>query len=129
MLTHQQVKTLISHLELCILGVDFVVLVEYDKKYTVHGAGNAKHGRTYIQLQYKAPCTKTGLIQDWKSDKYYLSSHMTEDEVVKKVYVLFKQAVEHELMEGFKFDKKIVFNPHTSFRDLLTVHNKEITRL
>jgi hypothetical protein len=52
---------------------------------------------------------------------------MTEGEIVNKVYVAFKQAVEHEVMEGFKFDGKIVFNPHVSFRDLIKI-DQEITR-
>ncbi len=135
-LNHDDVIKLVSHITLSLLDIDFEILVEKDKRYSVpnrymrteHLNNPQIFGRTYIQLKYKAPCTKTGLWGEWKSDKIYLSSYMTEDEVVKKVFVLFKRAVEHEIMEGFKFDGKIVFNPHTSFRDLLQVSEKEITR-
>ena len=136
-LNYDEVIDLVAHLTLRILDVEFKVLVEQDKVYREYDGFYSdingryrKHfnARTYIQLEYKAPCTKTGLYQNWKSDKLYLSSYMTEDEVVKKVFVLFERAVKHEVMEGFKFDGKIVFNPHTSFRDLLLVSDKETTR-
>lgn len=53
---------------------------------------------------------------------------MTEDEIVKQAWVAFQAAVNHEMLEGFKFDDVIVFNPHTSFRELLKVSPKEVIR-
>lgn len=126
-MTITEIRALVAHITLDILGTKFTAIVQNDQKYFKVRKGNII-GRTYIQLQYVAPCTKTGRRERFKGGKHYLSSHMTEDEIVKKVYVAFEQAVKHELMEGFKFDGKIVFNPHTSFRDLLTVSHKEVKR-
>jgi hypothetical protein len=86
------------------------------------------HGRVFIQVIYDAPCTKTGNLEEWKGRKWYLTEFMLEDEIIKTAYVAFEAAVKHEIMEGFKFDGQIVFNPHVSFRDLLTLTHKEIKR-
>lgn len=53
---------------------------------------------------------------------------MTEDEIVKRAYVAFEAAVKHEVMENFKFDGVIVFNPHVNFRKLLEVSPHEVRR-
>jgi hypothetical protein len=125
---YEQVTALCRNLRLECLGIKFNLMVEHDKKYSVHWWNDdVYYGRLYLQLTYVAPCTKTGEMKEWRSGKTYLSSYMTEDEIVKKAYVLFKQAVEHEVMEGFKFNDKIVFNPHVSFRDLIKI-DQEITR-
>lgn len=127
-MTKETVQALCDSLTLNCLGIDFQIIVAYDKVYTRSMLGFEPYGRLYVQLSYCAPCTKTGEHNIWKGAKHYLSSHMTEDEIVKTVFKAFKQAVEHEVMEGFKFEGQIVFNPHTSFRDLLEVSNKEVTR-
>ena len=53
---------------------------------------------------------------------------MTDDEVVKTAYAAFKAAVEHEVMEGFKVDGQVLFNPHTPYEELLKVSNIEVKR-
>lgn len=84
--------------------------------------------RVYIQIQYNAPCTKTGDLLSWKGDKIYLSEHMTDDEIVKKAYVAFERAVKHEIMEGFKVDGIVLFNPHVNFEELLKISHLEVKR-
>lgn len=109
----------ISHITLSVFGTNFDVIASRDKKY---------QNRIYIQVGYIAACTKTGQLQPWKGGKHYLSEHMTEDEVVKKIYVAFEQCVKHEVMEGFKYDNIIVFNPHVHFKELLAISHNEIRR-
>jgi hypothetical protein len=53
---------------------------------------------------------------------------MSSDEIIKTCYVCFEQAVKHEVMECFKVDNKILFNPHINFEELLKVSDKEISR-
>lgn len=53
---------------------------------------------------------------------------MTENEIVKRAYVACESAVKHEVMESFKFDGVIVFNPHVNFRKLLEVSPHEVRR-
>lgn len=115
-----RIRELVSHITLSIFGINPYIVVEFDKTYP--------DTRIYLQVKYSAPCTKTGEIQEWNGRKWYLSDHMTEDEVVKTAWCAFEAAVKHEVMEGFKFDNIIVFNPHVNFRELLEVSHKEIKR-
>jgi hypothetical protein len=114
-----QIRELISHIKCRIFDHDLLISAEYDKK-----GGN----RIYLQIHYFATCTKTGEQKTWKGGKHYLSTHMTEDEIVKRCYVAFEQAVKHEVMEGFTFDSKPIFNPHVNFRKLLEVCEYEVRR-
>lgn len=113
------IKQTVKRLTLNLFGQSFKVLVEEDKVYG---------GRIYLQISYMAPCTKTGIPEEWKGRKWYLSEFMTQDEVVKTAYAAFEAAVKHEVMEGFKVDDQVLFNPHTPFEEILKVSNKEIKR-
>ena len=115
----QQIRELISHIRLKIFGTQLYLSAEMDKK-----GGD----RIYLQVHYSAPCTKTGEIDTWKGGKWYLSPHMIEDEIVKRSYAVFEAAVKHEVMEGFTFDNKPIFNPHVNFRKLLEVCEYEVKR-
>jgi len=115
----KEIRELISHIRFSIFGTELYIGVHKDKIYGT---------RLYLQVEYAAPCNKTGEMDVWKGAKYYLSEFMTEDEIVKKCYVAFEAAVKHEVMEGFKFDGIIVFNPHLNFRELLKISHKEIKR-
>lgn len=53
---------------------------------------------------------------------------MTNDEIAKTAYVAFESAIKHEIMEGFKVDGIILFNPHVNFEALLGVSDQEIRR-
>lgn len=53
---------------------------------------------------------------------------MTADEIVKTVYAAFEAAIKHEVMEGFKVDGIVLFNPHVDFEELLKISHKEIQR-
>lgn len=117
-----EVISLLSRVDCSILGQQFIILVKRDLKDPVNG-------RLFIQLMYSAPCTKTGDENIlWKGRKWYLSEHMTSDEIIKTCYAAFEGAVKHEIMEGFKVDGKILFNPHVNFEELLKITDKEISR-
>jgi hypothetical protein len=114
-----RVKSITDKLSMSLFGTTLRIIVEFDKIFG---------GRIYIQIAYDAPCTKTGSLEEWKGRKWPLSEFMTDDEIVKTAYVAFKMCVEHEIMEGFKYDGKIVFNPHVNFMELLAVSDKEVRR-
>ncbi len=121
----KRVEKLLQRVSLSCLGVPFNILVEYDKKY----AGlSIIRARVFIQIEYSSKCSKTNEIDSWKGRKYYLSEFMTDDEIVKTTYAAFCAAVQHEVMEGFKIDGKILFNPHVNFEELLKISDKEIKR-
>lgn len=127
-MTYIEVKKLINNISFSIFNQKLNLNVFYDKKYRKYDISNNDHARLYLQISYEAPCTKTGKIEKWKGGKHYLSSYMTEDEIVKKAYVAFEAAIKHEIMEGFKFNNIIVFNPHVNFRELLKISHKEVKR-
>ena len=116
------VVSIVNRIKMSCLGNDsFRFRVERDNK-------DKEHGRIFIQVMYDAPCTKTKEIKEWSGRKYYLSDHMTEDEIVKTAWVAFEQTVKHEVMEGFTVDNIILFNPHVNYTELLKISNNEISR-
>jgi len=116
-----RVFAIISRLSIEAFGTEFMIRVDRDNKDPING-------RVFLQVKYQAPCTKTGHTQEWSGRKWYLSEHMTDDEVVKTAYSAFRAAVEHEVMEGFKVDGIILFNPHVNFEELLKVSHNEVKR-
>lgn len=116
-----EVKAIIAKIEMTCIHTTFKIRVDMDNVYV-------NSGRIFIQVQYKAPDSRTGKLSDWNGRKWYLSEHMTEDEIVKTCFAAFKAVVEHEVMEGFRYEDKIVFNPHVDFRELMSVSHKEIKR-
>ena len=121
-MTIVEIKILLLRVTMSCLDKTFSIRVERGNK------ASAVYGRIFLQAMYKANCTKTGKLEEWKGRKFYLSDHMTKDEVIKTAYVAFEACIKHEIMEGFKVDGKVLFNPHINFEELLKVSHKEIKR-
>ncbi len=113
-----QVKDIASRITMNCLGKEMNLRIDKDNFGT----------RLFLQVIYTAPCTKTGDIKQYKGRKWYLSSFMCEDEVIKTAYAAFEACVKHEVMEGFKVDGVILFNPHVNYRELLGISNNEVNR-
>lgn len=116
-----RVREVLSKISFKILGIDFTINANIDKL-------NPKNGRIYLQISYMAPCTKTGEIQEWFGRKWYLSEYMTDDEIIKTGFAACKAAVGHEILEGYKVNGIILFNPHVNYEALLSISHHEITR-
>lgn len=84
--------------------------------------------RIFLQIVYKAPCSKTGECLEWRGRKWYLSEYMLEQEVIFTVYTAYKMAIEHEIMESFKVDNITLVNPHVNYKMLLEISEDEIKR-
>ncbi|MCB1712202.1 MAG: hypothetical protein KDH96_06935 [Candidatus Riesia sp.] len=112
-----KVRKVISRITASVFEKTFKIVAEEDK---VHG------GRVYLQVQYTAPCNQTGELQEWHGGKHYLSEYMTEDEIVKKAWVAFEQAVKHEVMEGFKVDGIIVTSAHSEDSMIRLASDEEV---
>lgn len=121
-------KKLLSRVKCTCLGKTFTFIIAYDQAYMLSGSGNYKTGRVFIQLSYDAPCTKGTEREQWKGRKWYLSAHMTDDEIIKTAYSAFEACIKHEIMEGFTVDNVVLFNPHVNFEELLKISHKEVTR-
>lgn len=116
-----KVRRLCSHITCVLLGTLFDIRVERDNMDSVNG-------RIFIQMRYNSICTNNGVIVEWHGRKWYLSDHMTEDEIVKTCYCAFEAAVKHEIMEGFKFNGIVLFNPHVNYKELLNILHLEVKR-
>ena len=115
-----RVKKITDRITISVFGTIFGIRVDHDNEY--------ENGRVFLQVYYEAPCTHNGNIEKWTGTKRYLSQYMTDDEIVKTAYSAFELAVKHEVMEGFKVDGIILFNPHINFEELLAISHKEIKR-
>jgi hypothetical protein len=115
------VQNLAQQISCSCLGIPFHIRVERDNK-------NPINGRIFVQICYQAPCSKAGSPLEWHGRKWYLSEHMTDDEIVKTIYAAFETAIKHEIMEGFKVNGIILFNPHTHYKALLNVSHNEVSR-
>lgn len=121
MKTLSDISNLLDRVKAEVLGTSFQFYISRDKKDST--------GRIYIQVKYMAKDTKdASSIKEWNGRKWYLSDYMTDDEVIKTAYCAVKAAVEHEVMEGFKVDNIVLFNPHVNFEALLSVSHKTIER-
>lgn len=117
----QRLVELTSQITCEIFGTEFFIRIATDQK-------NRNSGRLFVQMYYRAPCAKTGQILEWRGRKWYLSQHMTDDEIVKTCYAAFEAAVKHEVMEGFKIGGIAPFNPHVDYKQLLAISHLEVQR-
>lgn len=76
-------------------------------------------GRLYFQVECERPDVFTGEMGVGRGGKAYLSEHMTESELVRVAFGLFKAYEEHETREWFKYRDVAVFNPHIEINALM----------
>lgn len=124
----EEVKLICRDIKMSCLGnYSFQLRIERDNK-------DKESGRIFMQVVYTAPNIKNPLgsmyynYEEWHGRKFYLSDHMTVDEIVKTAYLAFKLAVEHEVMEGFTHQGVVVFNPHAHFEALKIASAAEVKR-
>jgi hypothetical protein len=124
-----KVKELISRIKFKCLDKEFDLIAKHDEIYRFSDSLHSyREPRIYIQVQYTATCNKTGFTDKWHGRKWYLSEYMTDDEVIKTCYVACEAVVKHEIMEGFKVDDIILFNPHINYEKLLEISDYEVKR-
>lgn len=134
-----RIRSLVDRITLDFLGTQFQIRVEYDditlnayKKLEYLGfpktVREMREPRVFFQITYVGPDTKSKEVIAWRGGKWFLSEHMTDDEIVKKVYLAFRTCIEHEVLESFKVDGIILFNPHVNFEELLKISHKEVKR-
>ena len=114
------VRKIIEPITASVFGNEVSFKVSHDDEFD--------NGRIYIQPYYVDLCRQTCEEKEWKGRKWYLSKHMTEDEVVKTCYAAFKACVEHEIMEGFQYNSEPVFNPHAPFKKCIEAGREEVSR-
>lgn len=78
-------------------------------------------GNLWVQVGTWRPDTYTNIAELGKGGQAYVSEFATHDEVVKKIFGMILDYVEHEVREGFKWRKRRVFNPHVTIEALWSV--------
>jgi hypothetical protein len=68
--------------------------------------------RPYVQIQFDAPDSFTGVVERQYCRKWMLSYYMTDSEIVRTVYKALEAAVLHEFQEDFRFMEEPIFRPH-----------------
>ena len=77
--------------------------------------------RPYIQIQFDAPDSFTGVVERQYCRKWMLSYYMTDSEIVRTVYKAIEAAVIHEMQEDFRFMNQPIFRPHYDIYELLKI--------
>ncbi len=91
--------------------------VTYKLAWHLHVGTDLGCGRDYLQWQFYGPCSVTGNKQWHNCRKWFLSTYMTDGEVVQTAFAAL-QAEEHECREFFKYDGHVIMNPHLSLEAL-----------
>lgn len=108
-----------NQLNMNCLGIPFTLKISRDDKFG---------DRIYLQIIYTSVCSKSKKLETYKGRKFYLSVHMTADEVMKTAYLAFETAVKHEILEGFQIRGTPLFNPHTPYNELIKISHIEKRR-
>lgn len=74
-----------------------------------------------IWVCFDRPDTNTGEIGRGRGRTEIIWEGSTISAIVKTCWLLIELMVRHELMEGFRFQEKRIFNPHNSVFDLSEV--------
>ena len=85
-------------------------------------------GRLYLQVQFDDVDNMDG-ESEYRSycRKWYLSPHMTTQEVVRTAYLAYMGAVTHEATEKFKYKDAMIYGPHIEPDALARMaHHREI---
>ena len=74
-----------------------------------------------VWVSFERPDTFTGVVGRGEGRKEIIWEGAEESSVVKTLWLLLELVVRHELMEGFRYNNKRIFNPHHDVRDLAKV--------
>lgn len=77
-----------------------------------------------LQIQFYDKCIITGNIELQKCRKWFISQHMTDNEIIRTAFLAVEIAERHEMCEKFKYGNKLINNPHY---DVLQMGNLPIS--
>jgi hypothetical protein len=120
----ERIRRILSNVICMPFGVPLTISAEHDRaKKPAEG-----EPRVFVQVSYDARDSRTGEPCHWKGRKWYLSEHMTHDEVVKTAWAAVELTVKHELMESFLWQGERLFNPHAGLEGVLEAGRTEDKR-
>lgn len=75
----------------------------------------------FVNVAFQRPDTHTGEIGTGRGRKEFIAKGAYQSGIVKTGWLLVELVVRHELMEGFHWRGKRVFNPHNSVHSLASI--------
>lgn len=76
-------------------------------------------GGFLLQVMFNAPCATSGILEEQRCRKWYVSKYACDNEVVRTAYLAVQQAVIHELDENFLFCGQRIHNPHVNYTNIV----------
>lgn len=76
-----------------------------------------------IHVTFERPDTITGKIGRGRGRDEIIWAGTTESAVVKTCWLLVELMVRHELMEGFNYQGRRIFNPHNTVQELISIQD------
>lgn len=86
----------------------------------------ARKGDPYLQVVGKSPCAKSGAMVEWTGYKWRLSWHMCKTEVICTAFRAYRDAIDHEFRELFKYRGLQVFDPHRDIEALADMARRDL---
>lgn len=71
-----------------------------------------------LQVIFRVPCTKLGIVQEQRCRKWYVSPHSCTSEIVRTALKAVEAAEMHELYENFSYKGIRIFDPHLNVDNL-----------
>lgn len=80
-----------------------------------------------VSINVEVIDSETGMALKLTHSRAGFNPDMTDEEVAREIYILVCQLVVHETMEAFRFDGKVLFNPHDADRNNILFKAIEFT--
>lgn len=77
----------------------------------------------FVQCLFERPDTNTSVMGTGRGRKEFIAINTTDSGVVKTCWLLVELVVRHELMEGFRWNDKRIFNPHNTIHALASIQH------
>lgn len=74
-----------------------------------------------LWVSFERPDTLTGVVSRGRGRDEIIYAGATVSAVVKTAWVLVELMIRHELMEGFRWKNKRIFNPHNTVEALASI--------
>lgn len=72
-----------------------------------------------ISVGFSALDTNTNVLEKWNGRQWLIGDHMNDSDIIRTAFLAVKTAETHEMLEFFKLDNKIVFDPHWDVEQLV----------
>lgn len=125
--TNAELERVISRIQFVNSVLDFKWRFCY-KSVTITDDDGPRKG-WLVWVTFERPDIRTGKIGRGRGRDEIVWAGTSLSGVVKTCWLLVELMIRHELMEGFRYDNAIIFNPHNTVTDLAAVQKSHEDRL